>query len=387
MAERPPTVLLVDDEAENLIVLEALLDRDYRVLTARSAAEALEALAREPVDVLITDQRMPGASGVELVKETRLLHPDVVRIVLTAYTDVDVLLAAVNEGSVYAYVIKPWSVDQMRATIRRAVDWGRMRKEHGELAAELARANRELTERNAELARVRERMLLEEKLAAVGRFAAEMVHEMSTHLQVLDMLIGILGEDLEGEARATVEELQTQTEQLIAIVKDIRQYAGGGRLEPKMSRVEPKRLLDQVVRMCRRIPALLDVGVVVDAAEVGPFWLDRHKMMHLLANLLRNAMQASPKGETVRINLKLDGEQLVVVVEDRGPGIPPALREKVFEPFFTTRGEAGTGLGLTICRWVAEMHGGRIEVSTAPGGGARFTVVLPRLAAPSGYVA
>lgn len=386
MAEPAATILLVDDEEENLIVLQALLDREYRVLTAGNAGDALVALAGEPVDLLITDQRMPGVSGVQLVKETRIRYPDVVRIVLTAYTDVDVLLDAVNEGSVYAYVIKPWSVEQMRATIRRAVEWGRMRRAHGEMAAELSRANRELAERNAELATVREHMLVEEKLAAVGRFAAEMVHEMSTHLQVVDMLVKFLGQGPADEARETVDDLQQQTEQLIAIVRDIRQYAGGGRLEPTMSRVEPHLLLAQVVRMCERIPALCDVKVVLDAADVGVFWLDRHKMMHLFANLIRNAMQASPRGQKVRVTQKLDGDKLIVVVEDRGPGIPENLRERIFEPFYTTRGEGGTGLGLTICRWVAEMHGGRVEVASAQEGGARFTVVLPRLSAPNGYV-
>jgi len=115
-------IMVVDDEPANLRLLERLFRRDYHVLTATSGADALGLLEQHDVALLITDQRMPGMTGIELLKRTAEFRPHMVRIILTGYTDMGALVEAINCGQVYKYVTKPWSNDDLRQTVARAIE-------------------------------------------------------------------------------------------------------------------------------------------------------------------------------------------------------------------------------------------------------------------------
>ena len=115
-------IIMVDDEPANLRLLERLFRHDYEVITAESGEEALQLLSQHDAALLITDQRMPGMSGVELLKRTTMIRPRMVRIILTGYTDVDTLVEAINSGHVYKYVTKPWSNEELRLTVSRALE-------------------------------------------------------------------------------------------------------------------------------------------------------------------------------------------------------------------------------------------------------------------------
>jgi DNA-binding NtrC family response regulator len=122
-------VLYVDDEPQNLELFRLQLGRELRVLTAKSGAEALEVLARERVAVLLTDERMPGLSGIELLAQTVERWPDVVRIIVSAYSDAARLLLAINRGHAHEYVVKPWDRAELRASIDRGLAMAERRRE------------------------------------------------------------------------------------------------------------------------------------------------------------------------------------------------------------------------------------------------------------------
>jgi DNA-binding NtrC family response regulator len=115
-------ILIVDDEPANLRTLERLFRESYDVLIAESGAAALELLNHHDVALLITDQRMPEMTGIELLKKTVTLRPRMVRIILTGYTDVDTLVEAINCGEVYRYVTKPWTNEELLVTVKRALE-------------------------------------------------------------------------------------------------------------------------------------------------------------------------------------------------------------------------------------------------------------------------
>ena len=115
-------MLIVDDELANLRLLERLFARDFDCLTASSGAEAIELLKQHNVAILVTDQRMPEMTGIELLRHTSRLRPHMVRILLTGYTDVEVLVEAVNSGLVYMYVTKPWNNEDLKLKISRACE-------------------------------------------------------------------------------------------------------------------------------------------------------------------------------------------------------------------------------------------------------------------------
>lgn len=129
----PDKILIVDDEPANLRLLERLFRRDFEVLTAISGRDALELLGQHDVALLITDQRMPDMTGIELLKSTVSLRPHMVRIILTGYTDESALVEAINCGHVYKYVTKPWNNDELRLTVGRALEHYELTKSSHEL--------------------------------------------------------------------------------------------------------------------------------------------------------------------------------------------------------------------------------------------------------------
>jgi DNA-binding NtrC family response regulator len=115
-------VLIVDDEPDILYSLRDLLRREFDLHTALNAHQALQILEWQPIHVVLADQRMPGVTGVDLLDRIRREHPEVVRLIFTGYADIKAVIDAINKGSVYHYLTKPWDPDELRLVLRRACD-------------------------------------------------------------------------------------------------------------------------------------------------------------------------------------------------------------------------------------------------------------------------
>jgi serine/threonine-protein kinase len=139
--ENRATILFVDDEERITLLLSMMFRGDYHVLTANSGQQALELLARHPVDVLVSDQRMPGMSGVELLRRARESWPRAVRLLLTGYSDLSAIVDSVNEGEVFRFLSKPWDQEQIRQTIADAVRAARAGQTAGAAAPKIAPAS------------------------------------------------------------------------------------------------------------------------------------------------------------------------------------------------------------------------------------------------------
>jgi putative two-component system response regulator len=140
-------ILVVDDEIPNLRLLRRVLSADHDILEADSGAAALKILAEEnepPISLVITDQRMPNMTGVQLLEESLTIHPDMIKILLTGYTDVQALIDAINAGHVYKYIPKPWDAEELKLTVRRALEAYELKENNDILLVELSGALREL---------------------------------------------------------------------------------------------------------------------------------------------------------------------------------------------------------------------------------------------------
>ncbi|PYV08199.1 MAG: hypothetical protein DMG07_26490 [Acidobacteria bacterium] len=141
-------LLLVDDEVANLQKLQRTFVDQYVVHLAQSGREALDVLGRARIDAIITDQKMPNMTGIEFLEASQKEYPNLVRIVLTGFTEVDDLIAAINTGKVHRYITKPWEPDDLRMALRDALEKMELQRENERLAAELARANERLRTEN-----------------------------------------------------------------------------------------------------------------------------------------------------------------------------------------------------------------------------------------------
>ncbi len=159
-------IMIVDDEPANLRVLERLFRPNYQVITAPSGAEALALLERHEVELLITDQRMPAMTGIELMTKTVAIRPQMVKILLTGYTDVGALIEALNSGLVYRYLTKPWNNDDLRLTVSRALEHYEMMKAKHLLGMENQRLRTRLMQIGDLAADGLELVIAKEKLAA-----------------------------------------------------------------------------------------------------------------------------------------------------------------------------------------------------------------------------
>jgi adenylate cyclase len=138
------TVLVVDDEPRVLDSLEALLAMDYQVLRAERGDDALKALVGQDVAVILSDQRMPGMTGTELLAKSREVAPDTVRVLLTAFTDADALMASINAANVYQFLLKPWDPKELVHTVRRGIERWSLTREREQLLRDLETRNADL---------------------------------------------------------------------------------------------------------------------------------------------------------------------------------------------------------------------------------------------------
>lgn len=144
MSESKINVLYVDDEQNNLISFKATFRIKYNVMVALSGEEAVKILDSKPVDIIITDQRMPNMTGVEFLESILESHPDPMRILLTGYADLNAVIDAVNKGKIFHYLTKPWNEEELDMTIQRAFEVYKLRKDEKELTEKLGVSNAQL---------------------------------------------------------------------------------------------------------------------------------------------------------------------------------------------------------------------------------------------------
>lgn len=214
-------------------------------------------------------------------------------------------------------------------------------------------------------------------LEALGRMAAEMAHEVRNPLGSLELFSSLLASDLEDrpEARELAEQILLGVRQLSGTVTRMLTAVRGWK--PRRAWLDAAALAREVLAFVQPVAGSRGIELEGPGENArAEAQIDGEGLRQALLNLLGNALEASPRGGRVALRLFREGENLVVEVEDSGPGIPRELRRKVFEPFFTTRA-AGNGLGLSLVERIALAHGGRVLVDQGPAGGALLRLVLP----------
>ncbi len=380
---RVARLLFVDDEVQNLETLRRGLYDRYEIALASSGLEALALLAAEPFDAIVTDYRMPGMNGAELLSRAIELRPEAARIVLSAYVDGDSLREAINRGRVHRVLDKPVDLDTLACAIDRELEVTTLRRENVRLA-------QEVETRGAE-----EQLARSEKLAAVGVLAAEVAHEIGSPLGYamgnVDYLIDFWKAD--GDTlRAHLPDGAHARQVLASTLDGLRRIRDLSRQLLQMASREwsppvPIDVLaaaETALRLVAHRTAPLARVELECASPPPPARASEGEVVQVLANLVVNAAQACgrvpERPGAVRLVLAADAEWVVLSVIDNGPGFPPGHEERAFLPFQTTRAdEGGTGLGLGICKRLVEQYGGQIRLLPAATG-AHIEVRLPKVA-------
>jgi len=248
-----------------------------------------------------------------------------------------------------------------------------------EATADLARKNRELAELNELLMEARRERSGQERLAALGQLSGTIAHELGNPLNAISGHVQLLARDAACPpgTREQLRVIEGEVQRMTAI---IRRFLDSSRaLVPRPEPVQLRSLVDEALSLNVSAEARHRIEVRREIpADLGPASIDPSLVRHVLGNFISNAIDAMPTGGHLTVRARRAGDQLALSVTDTGCGIAPDTRKHIFEPFYTTKEPGkGTGLGLAISREIAGALHGRIEVESAPGAGATFTLLFP----------
>lgn len=352
-----PNVLYVDDLQTNLILFQATFEKDYHIILAESAAKALEIMKEQEIQVLVTDQRMPDMTGTELLEIVSREYPEVRRFLLTAFTDFETVVEAVNKGHIHGYINKPLQAEEVRLSINNSLEMYYLRKKNQEMVVELEHANQELM--------------------GLDGMKSEIIKVISQEIRnPLNRIMGtlhLLKDKMEGQELAGVinildssvsrlEEFSSMTEQ-ISILK-----SPGHKLD--MQELNLKQVIEY--GMIEVSEDLKDKEITLDMQNLAEDMIitgESDLLVSCLVNILRNAMNHTGKGETITIKTTRTDKQVICEVIDQGNNYSDELLEELTSQLNEADHKLNLNLGidLALSQMIMEAHGGNILFEKANG--------------------
>jgi signal transduction histidine kinase len=374
MAEK---ILLVDDEEGIRKVLGiSLSDSGYQVFTAKSGEEALSIFKEQDPPIVLTDIKMPGMDGIELLQRMKQENPDSEVIMITGHGDMELAIQSLKHEAT-DFITKPINDDALGIALKRA-------KERISLKTQL----KEYTENLEKLVEEKTKQLVEaERLAAVGQTVAGLAHAIKNITGGLTGGIFVLEKGIQLDNKKYLREGWEMVEGNVTKIKnmamDLLNYAK--EREPEYQRCDPnkpaKEVYDLMIPQAREYGVILEMDLDKRLPEV---WFDPEGVHRCLLNLVTNAIDAcaevgcsTRKVKVVLQSRKPEGWAVEYNVVDNGCGMDEETRAKIFHSFFSTKGSRGTGLGLMLAKKIVDEHEGVIEVESEKSTGSKFSIRLP----------
>lgn len=374
-------LLVIDDEPSILSALKRQFRRNYQVYIANSAEEGLELMKTHPIQVIISDQRMPGMNGTAFFDQVKTNYPHAIRLLLTGYADIQAVIEAINDGNIYRYITKPWDPAELDTIVRGAFERHDLIVRNEELVVKLQQANIELE------SRVQSRTA---QLVAVSKDKDRMIgivaHDLRGPIGTIKMCHDLICEDLtdtttQKEFLGVIDEV---TEKALLLIDDLLDVSAieTGQLVLDKTEVALAPFLDKIIRLNR--PAADKKNILLELDNQGPETgtFDRPRIEQVIDNLLGNAFKYSHKDTAVKLAVERSEGLLHFKIFDKGQGIREDDMNKLFAAFQKTstrptNSEHSNGLGLSICKRIVELHGGTIHAESVFGEGSCFSFSLP----------
>lgn len=429
MKEEKDYILYIDDEQENLLGFKYVFNKYYKVIVASSANEGWEVLKSNPIKVIITDQRMPKITGVQLLEKVAEDYPMICRIILTGYTDVQDIIQAINKGKIFQFIRKPWNKEEVKIVIDNAIKIYNLQIRNLQLIESLKIANSELAdinktlekkvekrtieidEKNKELEKhqfhleelVKKRTLelemakekAEESDKLKSAFLANVTHEIRTPMNAIMGFSELMVSDdsyTKEELKEFKDLIVMNSESLLCLIDDILDISsieaspvamnfGDHNLHKELE--ELAIFYNEQKKSLNRINLEIKLEIPEDDLIIST---DKIRLNQILSNLIGNAMKFTEKGSLVfgyKLNQNANTQPILhFYVKDTGIGIPIEAQKYIFDRFRKADVDSnkifrGTGLGLFICKSLVEKFGGKIWLESEVHKGSTFFFEIP----------
>jgi signal transduction histidine kinase len=370
-------ILVVDDEKEiRSLLTEALTDiGGFEVTLAASGEEALNRIAQERFDLVLTDLRMDGMDGLQLLAEVTHSQPDILTVIMSAHGTIDSALEAMRRGAC-DYLTKPLNLEETIIRLRKVIEGQQSLLKIKDYAAQLERANQEL------------RKIDEMK----SEFVSVASHELRTPLATIKNAIQLVLRGKAGEINEIQSNFLSMAEKninrLTGILNDILDLSRieSGRIEMKSEELDLREVIEFILSSLRPQADGKSIQLAKEIAEGFPLvYADREKIEQILTNLVGNSIKFTPEGGKIAVLARISdgtGKMVAISISDTGIGIPKDQLDKVFKKFYQVEGSlhrstTGTGLGLAITKGLVEAGEGTIWAESEVGKGSTFTFTLP----------
>ncbi len=377
-------ILYVDDEEKSLKYFARAFEDQFWILTAANAEDGFRLLEehKDQVGLLMTDQRMPGDKGVRLLEKARQIRPRIIRVLATAYADMDAVIAAVNTGAIYKYVTKPWDPPQLEMTLKRGLEFFMVQRERDQLMKERME--------------VLHHIMVADRIVGLGLLAAGMSHHIRNSLVAVKTFLDLAPAKLQEEEldlnslrnpefwREYYQNVQGQVEKINNLLKDLWLASE----KPPVQFGDQIQLDQFVSEVLQRVgPAFQAKNIRLEnkiPRDLPPLMADKHKFVRLFELLLGDELVSLPSGTQITLTARLSPEassqrpEIEVEITDDGPGLPQEALRLIFDPFVARSDSPQEyGISLMACYFIVHHHGGRIEAKSADPHGTVFRLRLP----------
>jgi two-component system, probable response regulator PhcQ len=375
-------VLYVDDEEKSLKYFARAFEDHFRVLTATNAQDGLKLIEQhgEDIGVLMTDQRMPGEKGVWLLEKARQMHPRTIRILATAYSDMEAAISAVNTGAIYKYVTKPWDPEQLEETLKRALEFFLVQNERDQLLREKMS--------------VLHNMMIADRIVSLGLLAAGLSHHIRNSLVAVKTFLDLAPTKMAEEKmnldglrnpdfwKEYYQSVQGQIERINNLLKDLWTASEKPSFE-FTDEVQLREVVNASIETVKAGLAAKNIKVKNEIpASLPTMKVDKPKFYRLFDLLLKDELATLPAGSEITLKAEpYNGTArpgVLIQVSDNGPGLPQEALRLVFDPF-VVRSDSPMeyGIHLMAVYFIVHHHGGKIEARSEDGKGTIFTIRLP----------
>ena len=388
-------ILIVDDEPANVKLLEMMLELagydDFRSTT--DPRDALPLFREYHPDVVLLDLSMPHLDGFEVMRQLQGFIPQdtfLPILVLTAMVGMEIKRKALASGA-SDFLTKPFDNLEVLLRVKNLLQSRQlhmqMQRHNEELEVAVQERTIELREALIELRGTQQQVIRQERMHALAVMAGGVAHDLNNALAVVLGFSEIVLRDCQ-EVPALAEDKQAM-EAIITAAEDAAQMVRrlGEFTRPESDSVRQPVDLNALVKQAvvlteprwrtQAFAAGADIEVRTETSAVSVISADPAELREALTNLIFNAVDAMPDGGTITLRTRQEDEKVTLEVSDTGTGMDEDVRERCLEPFYTTKGEKGTGLGLAVVYGIAQRHGATMEISSEPGVGTTFIFQLP----------